>query len=167
MTPKADQTQNPSHNLRRDEWLPALGALSQAELQEAVPALLEEYALEHQRLPEDGLGLLTIRDGAFDQPFYLGEFPVATAHIHLRNESGQEFAGAAHDLGDAAQKAVHMAVCDAILDNSLPETPEVLALVQTGLDRIQARHRQRRAMLERTRVDFDLLAKDMEGSDGD
>jgi alpha-D-ribose 1-methylphosphonate 5-triphosphate synthase subunit PhnG len=60
-----------------------------------------------------------------------------------------------------------MAVCDAILDNSLPETAEVLALVQTGLDRIQARHRQRRAMLERTRVDFDLLAKDTEGSDED
>lgn len=153
--------------LHRQRWLPALAVLSLEELDNTVQPLLAGYEIEHQALPEDGLGLLKIRDGALGQSFYLGEFPLATAHILLRAPSGQGFPGAAQFLGDSVDKAVLMAVCDAVLSNALPESPGIESLVRTGLKRLQERDRQRSAMLERTRVDFDLLSTSQGGADVD
>lgn len=151
----------------RQEWLPALAVLDLEELAQAVDPLLSHYEIEHQALPEDGLGLLKVRDGAFGQPFYLGEFPVASAHVVLRNGRGEGYAGAAHYLGDSADKAIRLAVCDAVLAHDLPGAVIVQALARTGLNRLRARQRRRSAMLEKTRVDFDLLASTKGGGDVD
>jgi len=153
--------------LHRRRWLPALTALSLDELNTTVLSLLAGYEIEHQALPEDGLGLLKIRDGALGQSFYLGEFPLATAHILLRDPSGHGYPGAAQLLGDSVDKAIIMAVCDALLSNALPESAGIEPLVQTGLKRLQARESRRSAMLERTRVEFDLLSTSQGDADVD
>ena len=151
----------------RRVWLPALAALDPEELAAGVDPLMQIYSLEHQALPEDGLGLLTLRDGAMQECFYLGEFPVASAHILVQAEDGQSYPGAAQYLGDQVQKAVHMALCDAILAHNLPGHERIQVLVRTGLARRQGLRRQRGAMLERTRVDFDLVSTSQGGTDVD
>ena len=147
-------------DMTREQWLPALACLSAVELRTAVLPILDSYELEHQALPEDGLGLLQIKDGAWGHSFYLGEFPLASAHIVLRTPQGREFSGAAQYLGDRKEKALSMAVCDAVLANNLPEKQSVWELVRAGTKKREAIRRQRQAMVSRTRVDFDLLSTD-------
>ncbi len=154
-----------TEDLTRELWLPALAALPAEELSSAVEPLLAGYELEHQALPEDGLGLLSIRDGAWGETFYLGEFPVAAAHVLLCNAQGQEYQGAAQYMGDRVNKAVHMAVCDAVLAYDLPEKPAVLQLVNTGRELRKSEADRRMTILFRTRVDFDLLSTDHGGND--
>jgi alpha-D-ribose 1-methylphosphonate 5-triphosphate synthase subunit PhnG len=154
------KTQFSEQDMTREQWLPALACLSTVKLRNAVLPILENYDLEHQALPEDGLGLLQVQDGSWGQAFYLGEFPLASAHIILKTPQGREFSGAAQYLGDRKEKAVSMAVCDAVLANNLPEKQSVWELVSAGKKKREAIKRQRQAMISRTRVDFDLLSTD-------
>jgi len=161
------KTQFSEQDMTREQWLPALAALSPVELRSAVLPILDSYDLEHQALPEDGLGLLKIKDGAWGQSFYLGEFPLASAHIILRTPQGREFFGAAQYLGDRKEKAIHMAVCDAVLTHDLPESHIVWELVRAGKMKREEIKRQRQAIVSRTRVDFDVLSPAQGGSDVD
>ncbi len=154
-------------DMTREQWLPALACLSPVELRTAVMPILDSYDLEHQALPEDGLGLLQIKDGAWGQSFYLGEFPLASAHIVLRTTQGREFSGAAQYLGDKKEKAVYMAVCDAVLAHNLPESHMVWELVSAGKKKREEIKGQRQAIISRTRVNFDLVSPAQGGSDVD
>lgn len=142
------------HNI----WIHALSAVPENDLKTVADKLKAGHDISHRTIPEEGLGLLKMKDSAFGDHYYIGEFQVASAHVELRDRHGRVFEGGAHVMHDSAAYAVDLAVCDAALANHLPGWETVGELLEEGL-RIRRQEEQRRkAMLARTRVSFDLLS---------
>jgi alpha-D-ribose 1-methylphosphonate 5-triphosphate synthase subunit PhnG len=149
----------------RGDWPRALAALPADELKAAADAIARRHDVQDVGLPQAGLGLLTLRDGAFHEPFYLGEIPVARAHVVVRTHDGREANGGALLVDDRACLARALAILDATLSAHLPGWETVAALVERGISRRSELEAQRRRMLARTRVDFSLLAQAEEEDD--
>lgn len=153
--------------ISRNLWIFALSAVPESDLKSAAEQVRGHYAVHHCKLPEEGLGLLKMRDGALGDHFYLGEFPVASAHVELRDAHDRTFAGGAHVMHDSADYATDLAVCDAALAGELQGWQQIAQLVETGLRLREQQARRRKTMLVRTRVDFDLLSAARDANDDD
>lgn len=152
--------------IERRDWVRALAAYPGEELRELAQALTAGWNVRPLSLPQAGLGMLKLRDGAGHQPFYLGEFPLARAAVAVIPDDGREYAGAAQVMGDSADLAESLAILDAVLANRLPGWREVARRVEAGMVRLREVARVRNAMLARTRVEFASLSQ-AEDADGD
>ncbi len=117
-------------------------------------ALGRQYGVRHLAVPQAGLHLLTLRDGVFQEPFFLGEVVVAEAHVLV---AGQ--AGGARLLTDTSSLAVAVAICDAVLAAELDGVAEVRALAQQGEHILVQREARRAAMRGAGRVAFADLSE--------
>lgn len=141
----------------RTAWIRALTALPAEEIKTLVAGFDSAWQIRHRALPQAGLGLLKLRDGAFDEAFYLGEFPLASAYVVVSLPDGRKAEGAAQVMDDDLELAEALAVCDAVLANRLPGWEAVRARVERGMAQRAEEERIRKAMLTKTRVDFSLL----------
>jgi alpha-D-ribose 1-methylphosphonate 5-triphosphate synthase subunit PhnG len=141
----------------RGAWPRALTALSADELQGVGEELAAQYTVTDVSLPQAGLALVQMRDGAFHEHYYLGETPIARAHVHVRGSDGREAQGAAQILDDRAGLARTLALLDAVLAARLPGWERVARLVERGRELRAAEDDARRQILARTRVDFATL----------
>lgn len=151
-------------NAERHQWIRYLSALADEELLAWAQRVPSEWRIRPKAVPQSGLGMLKLRDGAFHEPFYLGEFPLATAWLSIRTAQGQEAEGAASVMDDRLDVAQALALADAVLSARLPGWQEVLALLEKGRALCEQTERRRKLMLKRTQVDFSLL-EEAEGDD--
>jgi len=128
-------------NPPRKEWAAALCALPAAEVKHLATVVTGELEVRDVALPHAGLGLLNLRDGAFAEPYFLGEIPVARAEVMVRSAAGDEERGGALIVDDRG---------------SAP----ALALVRRGMDVRRHKHNERKKILAATRVDFSLLGQE-------
>jgi alpha-D-ribose 1-methylphosphonate 5-triphosphate synthase subunit PhnG len=149
----------------RCNWTRALAALPADEIKFAAEAIARTHEVQDISLPQSGLGLLTLRDGAFHEPFYLGEVPVARAHVVVRTRDGREASGGAMLIDDRARLARALAILDATFAARLPGWEAVATLVERGAALRAERDAQRQHILGRTRVDFSLLGQTEEEDD--
>jgi alpha-D-ribose 1-methylphosphonate 5-triphosphate synthase subunit PhnG len=138
-------------------WLRALSALEPEKLTAQVAALTEKWHITDRSLPQSGLAMLKIRESAGGEPFYLGEIPLTTTWLEIRDPDGGEAQGAAQIMADNLDLARTLAICDGILAKKLVGHEIVRSLVRQGWQRCQAEDQKRRTMLATTRVDFSLL----------
>ncbi|MFA6972055.1 MAG: phosphonate C-P lyase system protein PhnG [Gallionella sp.] len=147
-------------NIPRNDWPSALCQLNAAEIEEVAAKLTLNIEVRDVVLPQAGLGLLSLTDGAFHEPFYLGEIPVARAEVILNTADDREFRGGTVLVDDRAQLARSIAILDAVLSGKLPDYEQAESLVERGNQiRIQ-KMSERRQMLAATRVDFSLLEQE-------
>lgn len=145
-------------SIPRNQWQRALCLLPRAELIAGAKTFSTPYRLQHKSLPKAGLGLLSLRDGALSESFYLGEIPVSRAHLILFDGEQQIAEGAAQVMADDLALAEALAICDAALSSHLPAAAPLHRLLTRGAQLVQQQQLQRRQMLQRTRVDFSLLS---------
>jgi len=160
----------------RIHWLRSLTAHSKSAVM-AVASLASSGCSVRALAPaQEGLALLTLRDAVLGERFHLGEVPLAEARVEVTSADGRSGRGAARVLDDDAELAAALAVCDAVLTADLPGADEVRRLVVEGAALRAADDDRRRALLDRTRVDFALLStarddkmdeKDEQEEDGD
>lgn len=137
--------------------------LDDTEVRAAVEQFAASYEIEDITLPQAGLGLLKLRDGAFHEAYFPGEIPLSSAHVVL-TANNIRAEGTAQILHDSAPLARAIAIADAIFAAGLPEKAALQLLLQKGLARMIEQASQRKKMLARTRVDFALLGS-AEGDD--
>jgi alpha-D-ribose 1-methylphosphonate 5-triphosphate synthase subunit PhnG len=137
-----------------------VAAAPRAELEALGARLGTRHRVRLATVPQDGLYLLTMEDGIYQERFFLGEIPVATAVVELDTPAGTVRGGASLMAATVAQ-AEAAAVCDVVLAHRLDGCDEVAALRQLGAVRRHELARQRAAMTVATRVSFSDL------SDGD
>jgi alpha-D-ribose 1-methylphosphonate 5-triphosphate synthase subunit PhnG len=152
------------NEIAREDWLSALSAVPEEQLNALVDALSATWVVRPRTLPQAGLGMLRMRDSALNEAFHLGEFPLASCSISVTIESGETAEGAALVMDDRVERAERLALCDAILAARLPGWRQVFALLFDGMTRRDDLNHERKAMLARTRVDFSLL-DDVGGDD--
>jgi alpha-D-ribose 1-methylphosphonate 5-triphosphate synthase subunit PhnG len=128
--------------------------------------LAADWTLQPKAIPQSGLGMIQLNDSAFDEPFYLGEFPLASAWVEVRTADGQVAEGAAQIMDDRIELAETLALCDAVLSARLPGWEQLAELLQQGMEIIETTRQERKQMLASTRVDFSLL-DDMGDDDAD
>ncbi len=153
-------------DIPRQEWAAALSALPTKEVKAVADSFASSCQVRDVTLPQSGLGLLTLRDGAFHEAFHLGEIPVARAHVVLRTQGGQESSGGAVLIDDRATIARAIAILDGALAGRLPGWEGVAALVERGHSARAEKFAERKHILASTRVDFSLLGQ-AEEEDGD
>jgi alpha-D-ribose 1-methylphosphonate 5-triphosphate synthase subunit PhnG len=129
-----------------------------------VETLSSDWQIRPKTLPQAGLGMLKMRDSALNDPFYLGEFPMASCSVTVTTGSGETVEGAVLVMDDRVERAEELALCDAVLAARLPGWQQLYELLQEGMARRAENSRERKAMLARTRVDFSLL-DDVGGGD--
>jgi alpha-D-ribose 1-methylphosphonate 5-triphosphate synthase subunit PhnG len=149
----------------RSDWARLLCALPSAEVKWAASQLARQYAIEDLTLPQAGLGLLQLRDSALADNYFLGEIPVARAHVRLTAADGRRVEGASQLLDDRAGLAQAVAILDAVLAAGLQGAEAAVSLLQRGQLRCEELAAQRRALLTATRVDFSLLGMAIEEGD--
>jgi alpha-D-ribose 1-methylphosphonate 5-triphosphate synthase subunit PhnG len=151
--------------LPRKDWVRAWTAHAP----DAVKALAERLAAGWDtrlaRLPQAGLGLLTVTDGAFNEPYYLGEFPLAHCAVEIALPDGRRAEGGAQVMSDDADLAHALAVLDAVLAAGLPGADDAAALLAAGARLREQEAARRRALLAATRVDFALLNSAEDGDE--
>lgn len=149
----------------RKDWVRALTAHSAPDLHALAERLAAGCEVRLTRLPQAGLGLLQLADGALHEPYYLGEFPLSTCSLELTLADGRRAEGGAQVMADDAELARSLAILDAVFAARLPGWEAVSAQVQSGAARRDEEDRRRRAVLAATRVDFALLANVGEDDD--
>lgn len=152
-------------NTPRANWAHTLAALPAHEIRAAAEHLERTHEVEDVSLPQAGLGLLQLRDGAFHEPFYLGEVPLTRAHVRVRTEDGSEASGGAVLLDDRMKLVRSLAILDAVLAARLPGWEIAAELVERGAAQHAEMTAQRQIILARTRVDFSLLGQTNEEDD--
>jgi len=141
----------------RKNWISALNAIPSNELISTVKELTEDWLVRPKSIPQSGLGVLKINDSAYNESFFLGEFPFASAWIEAQTPQGQTAEGAAQVMDDRVEVAETLALCDAILSEKLPGWELVSALVEKGMMIRKATDQERKQILACTQVDFSLL----------
>ena len=153
--------------LERKDWIRALTVHPAPDLHALAERLAAGCEVRLTRLPQAGLGLLQLADGAFHEAYYLGEFPLSTCSLELTLADGRRADGGAQVMADDAALARSLAILDALLAARLPGWEAVSAQVQSGAARRDEEDRRRRAVLAATRVDFALLGNAGEDDDED
>lgn len=144
-------------NLPREDWVSAMSAVPEQKLAHVANSFPKDWKVTPKALPQEGLGLLKMRDSALGDAFYLGEFPLATCWLSITTKDGTSAEGAATVMDDRVERAEQMALCDAVLSARLPGWEAVEQLIEEGRDRRHSMARERKSMLAKTRVDFSLL----------
>jgi alpha-D-ribose 1-methylphosphonate 5-triphosphate synthase subunit PhnG len=146
-----------AHAPSRAQWPRLLAALPAREVRECAQMLTATWQVHDVAIPQSGLGLLQLCDSALGDSYFLGEIPVARAHVRLTREDGTSIEGAAQLLDDRASLARAIAVLDAIKAARWPGHERIDALLHAGATSIEAEAATRRAIVAHTRVDFSLL----------
>jgi alpha-D-ribose 1-methylphosphonate 5-triphosphate synthase subunit PhnG len=152
-------------DLMRKDWGRALSAHPVAEIKELAKRLSADCEIRLISLPQAGLGLLTLQDGALGEPYYLGEFPLSVCRIEISFPGGIQGEGGGQILADDAELARSMAILDAILASKLPGWQEVSQWAESGVRCNAEKEGRRMSMLATTKVDFSLLSTTEEDGD--
>jgi len=147
-------------DILRKDWPGLLCELPANEIKEIAATLTRDVEVRDVVLPQAGLGLLTVREGAFHDAFYLGEIPIARADVLLTTATGAEVRGGTVLVDDRAQLARSVAILDAVLSGKLPGFELAESLLEKGEHIRSRKRRERRQMLGATRVDFSLLGQE-------
>lgn len=149
----------------RRDWPRLLLALPPQKVMEAARKLTEQCLVDDQALPQSGLALLKLRDGALAEPYFIGEIPLSRAHVTVVDDKGEKGEGAAQILDDRASLARAIAILDAVLANKLNGCENIETLLEEGARRLLLDETSRSVILKRTRVDFSLLEETGEDND--
>lgn len=153
------------HEIARSHWLRRWSAVSPTRVKAVADELARNYRIEDLEIAQSGLGLLPLRDSALGEPYFLGEIPLASAHVRISDDQGTSAEGAAILLDDRSSMARALAILDGVLAAHLPGCEQALELLVEGQKQIDKIDSERKKLLVATRVNFSLLGSEEEKDD--
>ena len=143
----------------RELWSAALAAADQGKVAALAERIRARATVEPLAPSREGLMLMQLRDSVAGAPFHVGEVPMARVHLRLATSEGAVEGGAVL-MSDDLALVTRLAVLDAALAADLEEAPEIEALIAEGRAARAETQARRGLVLDRTRVDFQLLSED-------
>ena len=153
------------HEIARSHWLRLWSAVPPMRIKAVAGELAERFRIDDLEIAQSGLGLLPLRDSALGEPYFLGEIPLARAHVRISNDQGVSVEGAAILLDDRTSIARALAIFDGVLAARLPGFEQAIELLIEGQQQIAITDSERKKLLAATRVDFSLLGSEEEKDD--
>lgn len=148
----------------RESWTAALAAADPSRIAALADAISVRGTVEALAPLREGLMLLQLRDSVAGSRFHLGEMPVTTVHLRLI-ENGRSAEGGAMLMSDDIERTTQLAILDAALVGGWPETDQIAELLAEGMAARAQIEAERALVLDRTRVDFQLLSEADDGND--
>jgi alpha-D-ribose 1-methylphosphonate 5-triphosphate synthase subunit PhnG len=145
--------------IERRDLVALLTAAGREPVLHAAAQLAEGLTVTPLQPAESGLALMQWQDAVMHQPFFLGEVPMARAAVALLNQRGERIEGGAVVMADDADLAHALALLDAVFAHRWSGVERVETLARRGATARDCLRAQRQAGLQRTRVDFALLAE--------
>ena len=126
------------------------------------PKLLEKLALQIEqnyqitlvREPEKSLVMNKARDSVSGNPFYLGEILLTECTVSVKDVYGF---GAV--MGEAADRAYHLAIVDSAINARLPETLDWDPILIEEEERIEVQNRMVHSQIMQSKVNFDTMGE--------
>lgn len=146
-----------SEKYPRAEWPRLLSLLPAKKVRGAAREIEERHSVADITLPQSGLALLQLSDGALSEQYFIGEVPLSRAHVEVTTGDGVSARGAAQMLDDRLGLVRAVAIIDAVLANALPGHENIYPLLEEGFKKWCDTRKLRANILRRTRVDFSLL----------
>ncbi|MBI5255876.1 MAG: phosphonate C-P lyase system protein PhnG [Burkholderiales bacterium] len=156
----------PTPTIERRHLVACLSVAGREAVLRTATQLSEGLTVTPLQPAEAGLALMQWRDAVQHQPFFLGEVPMARAAVALVDHRGERAEGGAVVMADDAELAQALAVLDAVFAHRWPGADVVDALAARGAQAREELRTVRQAGLQRTRVDFALLAEADEDEEG-
>ncbi|EEA00997.1 phosphonate C-P lyase system protein PhnG [Burkholderia sp. H160] len=142
----------------RGDWMRYWTNVPAQRIRELAHCLSEKFQVEDLEIPQSGLALVPLTDAAMGETYYLGEIPIAKAHVRLTDPRGGTTEGAAIVMDDRTSLIRALAILDAITAAAWPGHDASLELLREGKQIVEATSADRKKLLAATRVDFALLA---------
>ena len=142
----------------RGDWMRYWTNVPAQRIRELAHHLCEQFQVEDLEIPQSGLALVPLTDAAMGETYYLGEIPVAKAHVRLTDPQGRTAEGAAIVMDDRTSLIRALAILDAITAAVWPGHKAAMELLREGKQIVEATSADRKKLLAATRVDFALLA---------
>lgn len=142
----------------RGDWMRYWTNVPAQRIRELAHCLSEQFQVEDLEIPQSGLALVPLADAAMGETYYLGEIPVAKAHVRLIDPKGGTAEGAAIVMDDRTSLIRALAILDAATAAAWPGHEDALKLLHEGKRAVEATAADRKKLLAATRVDFSLLA---------
>jgi alpha-D-ribose 1-methylphosphonate 5-triphosphate synthase subunit PhnG len=148
----------------RADWMRYWTSVPADRVRELARHVVAQYQVEDLEIPQSGLALVPLVDGALGERYYLGEIPLAKAHVRLTNQKGTAVEGAAIVMDDRANLTRALAILDGVLAAEWPGHEQAVELLREGETAVRSTYSDRKKLLAATRVDFSLLGTE-EGDD--
>ncbi|MEX3944485.1 phosphonate C-P lyase system protein PhnG [Paraburkholderia sp. BR10937] len=142
----------------RGDWMRYWMNVPAQRIRELAHHLSERFQVADLEIPQSGLALVPLADAAMGEIYYLGEIPVAKAHVRLTNPQGSTAEGAAIVMVDRTSLIRALAILDAVTAAAWPGHEDAMRLLHEGKRAVEATAADRKKLLAATRVDFSLLA---------
>jgi len=141
----------------RTDWMRYWTNVPSDRIRELARRFTAQYQVEDLEIPQSGLALVPLVDGALGERYFLGEIPLAKAHVRLTNQAGTAVEGAAIVMDDRTNLTRALAILDGVLAAGWPGHEQAVDLLVEGAMAVRATRADRRKLLAATRVDFSLL----------
>lgn len=123
-------------------------------LEGIVEELSKKYEISKVKEPEMGLVMVKVKDGVYQEKFYIGEVLITECSVHLNGSLGMGII-----QGDEPRKAYAMAVIDAVFNNDEIDKTELIDILKVWEEEIEDSYIEEKAMVEGSKVKFETMGE--------
>lgn len=123
-------------------------------LEGIVEELSKKYEISKVKEPEMGLVMVKVKDGVYQEKFYIGEVLITECSVHLNGSLGMGII-----QGDEPRKAYAMAVIDAVFNNEEIDKTELIDILKVWEEEIEDSYIEEKAMVEGSKVKFETMGE--------
>lgn len=123
-------------------------------LEGIVEELSKKYEISKVKEPEMGLVMVKVKDGVYQEKFYIGEVLITECSVHLNGSLGMGII-----QGDEPKKAYAMAVIDAVFNNDEIDKTELIDILKVWEEEIEDSYIEEKAMVEGSKVKFETMGE--------
>ncbi len=123
-------------------------------LEKEVEELEKLHKVSLIKEPEMGLAMVKIKDGVYNEKFYIGEVLITECSVHVDGVLGIGIA-----QGDSPKRAYLMGVIDGVFNSKERDKVEITSILEGWEKSIEDKYQEEKAMIEGSKVKFETMGE--------
>lgn len=123
-------------------------------LKEQVEKLKLSHKISKVKEPEMGLAMVKVKDGVYNENFYIGEILITECSVHFDGTLGMGII-----QGDEPEKAYFMSVIDAAFNCKSFNKEDLIKVIEKWEQEIKDKYIEEKAMVEGSKVKFETMGE--------
>ena len=123
-------------------------------LKEQVEKLKLSHKISKVKEPEMGLAMVKVKDGVYNENFYIGEILITECSVHFDGTLGMGII-----QGDEPEKSYFMSVIDAAFNCKSFNKEDLIKVIEKWEQEIKDKYIEEKAMVEGSKVKFETMGE--------